>query len=381
MKANGSPDPDLDLLISRSPDPETGGCSSSQQTVSGPPLWFTWRLWKDADGDGRLDVLLGVIGSGKEIRWQVPMDLGIYWIELVVDDDGDPDKDAQPEEVKCEKCSVQSNSDDPSFRDWLKVRIVSGKVDLDCDSDNDERLEEDDEEEAKEHTPPGCFVDLETTKELVVKTEVRGNGNKVRISWDGDGQVTVYDESGNPLQSPLEWTVPSGSSRRTFKVKGEGIREVWFVSSLLDAQNNVLDTDEVVFTVPWEIVLIEEQTGNFVKMLPEVYVSSPHPTIHLHQCQITAENLPDGGNIVKLRLQGIIRSRACDLVPGNLGTIDSFALYTNDDPSDPIIISVSSDWDSNGVADVLVQKLSSGSLTRPYPFEAHFDVQVPIGGL
>ncbi|MEM3146996.1 MAG: polymorphic toxin-type HINT domain-containing protein [Archaeoglobaceae archaeon] len=375
--AEGSPNPDKDKRISRSYNPEAQSCSSSESEITGPNLSFIWRLWKDNNGL----ILVGVIGYGQQIQWQVPSEVGTYWIELVVDDDPNPDYDAPGEKKECKKCSQVSNTDDPAARDWLKVWVIyEGKVDLDCDSDNDGKLEEDDEEEAKEDSPPGCFVDLETTKELVVKTKVRGNGGKVRISWYGDGQVTVYDENGNPLQSPLEWTVPSGSSRRTFKVKGEGIGKVWFFSFLLDAQNNVLTTDKVVFTVPWEIVLIEEQTGNFVKMLPKVYVSSPHPTIHLHQCQITAENLPDGGNIVKLGLQGTIRSRACDLVPGNLGTIASFALYTNDDPSEPIIISVASDWDSNGVADMWLQKLSAGSLTRPYPFEAHFNVQVPIGG-
>jgi len=77
FKANGFPDPDLDRQISRAPNPE-GECVSSAQTRGGPPLFFTWRLWKDNDRDGQPDVKVGVIGWGKEIQWQVPTGVGEY---------------------------------------------------------------------------------------------------------------------------------------------------------------------------------------------------------------------------------------------------------------------------------------------------------------
>jgi len=53
----------------------------------------------------------------------------VYWIELVVDDDFDPDYDAPAKKKSCEKCTVYDNGDDPAARDWLRV-IVQGEVRL-----------------------------------------------------------------------------------------------------------------------------------------------------------------------------------------------------------------------------------------------------------
>jgi hypothetical protein len=130
LRANGSPDPDLDQTISRAPDPESGECSSSEKTIPGPSLSFIWRLWEDTDRDGKPDRLIGNIGYGKQISWRVPERAGVYYVELVVDDDGDPDKDNSPEKVKCAKCTAYSTADDPAVRDWVKVFIIPVKVQL-----------------------------------------------------------------------------------------------------------------------------------------------------------------------------------------------------------------------------------------------------------
>jgi len=129
LRANGSPDPDVDQTISRAFDPESGSCSSSERFIPGSPLSFTWRLWKDENGDGYPETLLRVIGYGREISWQAPMEAGVYWIELVIDDDFNPDLDAYPQKLECEKCTIYSNSDDPAVRDWVKV-IVNGYIRL-----------------------------------------------------------------------------------------------------------------------------------------------------------------------------------------------------------------------------------------------------------
>jgi hypothetical protein len=50
-------------------------------------------------------------------------------VELVVDDDGDPDYDAPAEEVRRAKCTVYSNADNPAMKDWVKVN-VGGSVRL-----------------------------------------------------------------------------------------------------------------------------------------------------------------------------------------------------------------------------------------------------------
>jgi len=52
------------------------------------------------------------------------MEAGVYWIELVIDDDGNPDLDAYPQKLECEKCTVDSNDDDPAVRDWVKVNVA-----------------------------------------------------------------------------------------------------------------------------------------------------------------------------------------------------------------------------------------------------------------
>jgi len=124
LRANGSPDPDVDQTISRAFDPESGSCSSSERFIPGSPLSFTWRLWKDENGDGYPETLLRVIGYGREISWQAPMEAGVYWIELVIDDDFNPDLDAYPQKLECEKCTVDSNDDDPAVRDWVKVNVA-----------------------------------------------------------------------------------------------------------------------------------------------------------------------------------------------------------------------------------------------------------------
>jgi hypothetical protein len=137
LRANGSPDPDLDQTISRAPDPESGECSSSEKIIPGPSLSFIWRLWEDTDRDGKLDRLIGNIGYGKQISWRVPERTGVYYVELVVDDDGNPDKDNPPEEVKCAKCTTYSTADDPAVRDWVKVRVCAMDLDVDSDNNND----------------------------------------------------------------------------------------------------------------------------------------------------------------------------------------------------------------------------------------------------
>jgi len=139
FKANGFPDPDLDRQISRAPNPE-GGCVSSVQTVNGPSLSFLWRLWRDSDGDNSPDTLVGVIGSGRAISWQAPQEGGVYWVELTVDDDSDPDYDAPAKEVKCAKCTEYSNPDDPAVKDWVKVKIATYDLDIDSDNNNDLNL-------------------------------------------------------------------------------------------------------------------------------------------------------------------------------------------------------------------------------------------------
>jgi len=139
FKANGFPDPDLDRQISRAPNPE-GGCVSSVQTVNGPSLSFLWRLWRDSDGDNSPDTLVGVIGSGRAISWQAPQEGGVYWVELTVDDDSDPDYDAPAKEVKCAKCTGYSNPDDPAVKDWVKVKIATYDLDIDSDNNNDLNL-------------------------------------------------------------------------------------------------------------------------------------------------------------------------------------------------------------------------------------------------
>jgi hypothetical protein len=137
LRANGSPDPDLDQTISRAPDPESGECSSSEKIIRGLPLSFIWRLWEDTDRDGKPDRLIGNIGDRKQISWRVPEKAGIYFVELVVDDDGNPDKDNPPEEVKCAKCTAYSTADDPAVRDWVKVRVCAMDLDVDSDNNND----------------------------------------------------------------------------------------------------------------------------------------------------------------------------------------------------------------------------------------------------
>lgn len=124
--AEGSPNPDKDKRISRSYNPEAQSCSSSESEITGPNLSFIWRLWKDNNGL----ILVGVIGYGQQIQWQVPSEVGTYWIELVVDDDPNPDYDAPGEKKECKKCSQVSNTDDPAARDWLKVIVVQGYIRL-----------------------------------------------------------------------------------------------------------------------------------------------------------------------------------------------------------------------------------------------------------
>ena len=151
FKANGFPDPDLDRQISRAPNPE-GGCVSSVQTVNGPSLSFLWRLWRDSDGDNSPDTLVGVIGSGRAISWQAPQEGGVYWVELTVDDDSDPDYDAPAKEVKCAKCTEYSNPDDPAVKDWVKVNVIPIKVRLSIHPDEPSILSADD---------GNCFIVME----------------------------------------------------------------------------------------------------------------------------------------------------------------------------------------------------------------------------
>jgi len=70
--AEGSPNPDKDKRISRSYNPEAQSCSSSESEITGPNLSFIWRLWKDNNGL----ILVGVIGYGQQIQWQVPSEVG-----------------------------------------------------------------------------------------------------------------------------------------------------------------------------------------------------------------------------------------------------------------------------------------------------------------
>jgi len=149
FQANGFPDPDQDCRISRSYNPETGGCVTSEQPFFGPPFSFTWRLWRDEDGDGVRDRNLRVIGYGREISWQAPMEAGVYWIELIVDDDGNPGYDAPPQKVECGKCTVYSNSDDPTMKDWVKVNVIPVRVQLSIHPDEPSTLSADDGE---------CFI-------------------------------------------------------------------------------------------------------------------------------------------------------------------------------------------------------------------------------
>ncbi|MER3500636.1 MAG: hypothetical protein C4295_04005 [Candidatus Fervidibacterota bacterium] len=126
LKGTGSPDPDKDTEIRRAPNKD-GSCSSSEKQVFGPALVFTWRLWKEERSGKR--ILVGTVGQGRQVQWEAPNEAGVYWIELVVDDDFDPDYDAPAKEKSCEKCTVYDNGDDPAARDWLRV-IVQGEVRL-----------------------------------------------------------------------------------------------------------------------------------------------------------------------------------------------------------------------------------------------------------
>jgi len=122
---------------------------TSEQPFFGPPFSFTWRLWRDEDGDGVRDRNLRVIGYGREISWQAPMEAGVYWIELIVDDDGNPGYDAPPQKVECGKCTVYSNSDDPTMKDWVKVNVIPVRVQLSIHPDEPSTLSADDGE---------CFI-------------------------------------------------------------------------------------------------------------------------------------------------------------------------------------------------------------------------------
>jgi len=68
------------------------------------------------------------------------MEAGVYWIEMVIDDDVNPDFDASPQKFECENCTFYSNSDDPAVRDWLKVRVCAMDLDVDSDNNNDSAL-------------------------------------------------------------------------------------------------------------------------------------------------------------------------------------------------------------------------------------------------
>ena len=74
------------------------------------------------------------------------MEASVYWIELVIDDDSNPDFDAYPQKLECEKCTVYSNSDDPAVRDWLKVIVIPVNVQLFIHPDEPSILSADDGE-------------------------------------------------------------------------------------------------------------------------------------------------------------------------------------------------------------------------------------------
>ena len=146
LRANGSPNPDLDQTISIAPDPKSGECSSSEKIIPGPPLSFIWRLWEDTDRDGKPNRLIGNIGYGKQISWRVPERAGVYFVELVVDDDGNPDKESPPEKVECAKCTAYSTADDPAVRDWVKVKVKDIQILLTIRPEEPATLSADDQE-------------------------------------------------------------------------------------------------------------------------------------------------------------------------------------------------------------------------------------------
>ncbi|MFA0742903.1 MAG: hypothetical protein DFNUSKGM_003036 [Candidatus Fervidibacter sacchari] len=109
------------------------------------------------------------------------MEAGVYWIELVIDDDVNPDFDASPQKLECEKCTVYSNGDDPAVRDWVKVRVCAMDLDVDSDNNNDSALP--DRNEREEEAEDVVGDDRRPGKVLLVND----------VDYDEDGIVDWAD--------------------------------------------------------------------------------------------------------------------------------------------------------------------------------------------
>jgi hypothetical protein len=289
LRANGSPDPDLDQIISIAPDPESGKCSSSVKIIRGLPLSFIWRLWEDTDRDGKPDKLIGNIGYGKQISsWRVPKRAGIYFVELVVDDDGDPDKESPPEEVKCAKCTVYSTADDPAVRDWVKVIVMNGYIRLLSSSPHHivyRRPPEPitpPEEEAVIGPEFGDPVVFDEGEDYEPDGEDLGIGEEVEVPAQEPAEQYVLPVTINPTPDP-QLDHPTIS----FSVKVIGY-ELWQATILIypvgseqpiATYNHIYPSNQTFVTVSWDDIFPNEKppTGVYTYDIIVEGISSPSP--------------------------------------------------------------------------------------------------------
>lgn len=113
-----------------------------------------------------------------------------------------------------------------------------------------------------------------------------------------------------------------------------------------------------------------DDNGN-IQANPEMQVSTPNPTLDIAPISFTISSTTDPLKVDgQVRLRGTVRSGACDLVSGALGTIDHLDVFL-DETGAPI-----------AQIPVQVNKQDSpGALNRPYPFDGTFDATITLPGL
>ncbi len=113
-------------------------------------------------------------------------------------------------------------------------------------------------------------------------------------------------------------------------------------------------------------------------LLSELRVSTPAPTVHLEQAELTLRGWEEDaeGDLAiqgQLHLRGMVRSRVCDVMPGEHGVIREVQVYHSDEdlPTATLPLNV-------------IKRETAGSANSeasPFAFEGRFDAVIPIDTL